>query len=160
LAGRLARGARRRDAALTASSLAGVVRPLGSGGAIPGVNDWTWVHTPGHTPGHVAYTRAGDRVVITGDALVTLDVNSWAGLLRQRQRLSGPPWYTTWDREAAAASIRAIAGLEPSVLATGHGRPLTGSGTAAAVHAFAGRGTRQAPRDHAGSRGRGARRPG
>ena len=70
---------------------------------------------------------------------MTLAVNSWSGVLRQRQGLSGPPWYTTWDRDAARASIAAIADLEPSVLAGGHGLPLAGPGTAAAVHAFAAR---------------------
>jgi hypothetical protein len=61
----------------------------------------------------------------------------WAGILCQRQGLSGPTWYTTWDRQAAIVSISAIAGLEPSVLATGHGLPLAGPGTAATVRAFA-----------------------
>jgi hypothetical protein len=53
--------------------------------------------------------------------------------------LSGPPWYTTWDRQAAAASIGEIADLEPTVLATGHGFPLSGPSTAASVRAFAAR---------------------
>lgn len=134
-------GTRRREAALARSSLAGVVRPLGPGGAIPGMDGWAWMHAPGHTPGHVAYVRARDRVVLGGDAILTLEVNTWAGILRQRQGLSGPPWYTTWSRQAAIASIGEIAGLEPTVLATGHGRPLAGPGTAAAVHAFAERAT-------------------
>jgi glyoxylase-like metal-dependent hydrolase (beta-lactamase superfamily II) len=132
-------GRRRREAALARSSLAGVVRPLGPGGVIPGVEGWAWIHTPGHTPGHVACFRAVDRVVLGGDAILTLDVNTWAGVLCQRQGLSGPPWYTTWDRRAAINSIGAIADLEPSVLATGHGLPLTGPTTAASVRAFAAR---------------------
>ena len=130
-------GRRRREAALARSSLAGVVRPLGPAGAVPGVAGWAWVHTPGHTPGHVAYVRPGDRTVLSGDAVLTLEVNSWPGVLRQRQGLSGPPWYTTWDRRAAAASIRAIAALEPNALGAGHGLPLAGPGTAGAVRSFA-----------------------
>jgi glyoxylase-like metal-dependent hydrolase (beta-lactamase superfamily II) len=132
-------GRGRREAILAGSSLAGIVQPLPPGGAIPGMEGWQWIHTPGHTPGHVAFFRARDRVVISGDAVLTLAVNSWSGLLRQAQGLSGPPWYTTWDREAATASIVAIADLEPAVLAAGHGLPLAGPGTAAAVHAFAAR---------------------
>lgn len=135
-------GRRRREAALAGSSLTGSVHPLESGGAIPGVDGWEWIHTPGHTPGHVAYVRTRDRVVLSGDAVLTLEVNTWAGLLQQRQGLSGPPWYTTWDRRAATASIREIADLEPSVLAGGHGLPLVGPGTAAMVHAFADRAMR------------------
>lgn len=130
-------GVRRREALLARSSLAGIVGPLGPGGTIPGVDGWGWIHTPGHTPGHVAYVRARDRVVLSGDAIVTLEVNAWAGLLWQRQGLSGPPWYTTWDRRSSIASIAEIAALEPSVLAGGHGLPLAGPGTAAAVHRFA-----------------------
>ena len=134
-----AMGGHRREAILAAGSLAGIVQPLQPGGGIPGMEGWSWLPTPGHTPGHVAYMRTRDRVVISGDALLTLEVNSWSGLLRQRQGLSGPPWYTTWDPEAAAASIVAIADLEPSVLAGGHGLPLAGPGTAAAVRSFAAR---------------------
>ncbi len=138
-------GSRRREAALAGSSLAGIVRPLGPEGAIPGVEGWGWIHTPGHTPGHVAYVRTRDRVVLSGDAVLTLEVNTWAGLLRQRQGLSGPPWYTTWDRQAAVASIVEIADLEPAVLGGGHGLPLAGPGTAATVQAFAER-TVRSPR--------------
>jgi glyoxylase-like metal-dependent hydrolase (beta-lactamase superfamily II) len=144
-------GRRRREAALAASSMAGVVRPLGPAGAIPGMSAWTWIHTPGHTPGHVAYLRASDRVLISGDALLTLAVNTPGGMLRGAQGLSGPPWYTTWDARAAAGSISTIADLEPVVLASGHGLPLAGPGTAASVRAFAER-TRRVP----GLRGDGA----
>ncbi len=40
---------------------------------LPGLPDWEAVPTPGHTPGHVAFFRRSDRVLITGDALVTVD---------------------------------------------------------------------------------------
>lgn len=131
-------GARRRAEVLAAGSLAGVVRPLPDDGSVPGLDGWTWVHTPGHTPGHVAYVRPDDATVISGDALLTLRVNAWSGLLLGEGGLSGPPWYTTWDRDAAAGAIGRIAALSPSVLAGGHGRPMVGEGTAAAVAAFAG----------------------
>ncbi len=132
-------GRRRREAALARSSLAGLVQPLGPGGLIPGMTVWNWVHTSGHTPGHVAYLRAGDSVVLSGDAILTLKVNAWSGLLLQAQGLSGPPWYTTWNRQATIASIHTIADLEPRVLGAGHGLPLTGAGTAALVSGFAAR---------------------
>lgn len=132
-------GRRRREAMLSGSSLAGIVRPLGSGGEVSELPGWAWVHTPGHTPGHVAYFRAHDRVLLTGDSIVTLAVNTWTGLLLGRQGLSSPPWYTTWDRRAAAASIARIAALEPLVLAGGHGWPLVGAGTVDAIRSFAAR---------------------
>ena len=130
-------GRSRREAILEQGSLGGSVRPLEPDGSIPGVDGWRWAHTPGHTPGHVAFVRARDRVVISGDALVTLRVNAVSGILWGSQGLSAPPWYTTWDRDATLASIRAIADLEPSVLAGGHGRPLTGSDTASVISEFA-----------------------
>lgn len=130
-------GERRRAAVLAQGSLAGLFRKLEPGGAVPGLDGWEWLPTPGHTPGSVSYVRRADRVVLTGDALVTLRVNAPAGFLLGRQGLSGPPWYTTWSPRLAHAAIAAIATLEPAVVGGGHGRPLAGSGTAAAVGAFA-----------------------
>lgn len=133
-----AMGRRRREAVLAGSSLTEVARAFEPGAAVPGLPGWECIPTPGHTPGHVSYFRPSDRVLITGDALMALKVNSWSGLLLQRAGLSGPPWYTTWNRRAANESVKALARLEPAVLAGGHGRPLTGPGTAARVRVFAG----------------------
>jgi glyoxylase-like metal-dependent hydrolase (beta-lactamase superfamily II) len=79
---------------------------------------WTCVPTPGHTPGHVSIFRARDRVLITGDALVTMKLNNLPGLLFQQPRLSGPPRYTTWNWRAAMESVARLAQLEPNRLAT------------------------------------------
>jgi len=112
-------------------------RTFEPGARDPGLPGWECIPTPGHTPGHVSYFRPGDRVLISGDALVTLRLNSWSGLFLGRQGLSMPPWYTTWSRQAARESVERLAQLEPTVLAGGHGKPMTGTGTAAAVSAFA-----------------------
>jgi glyoxylase-like metal-dependent hydrolase (beta-lactamase superfamily II) len=130
-------GRRRRDAMLERNSLAPVMEVLEPDGEIPYLPGWRWVHTPGHTPGHVSFFRADDGVLLSGDALVTLQVNTLAGIVRGRQGLSGPPWYTTADPVAGRASLRTLAALDPRVLAGGHGRPLTGPGTADALHRFA-----------------------
>ena len=130
-------GRRRRDTMLERNSLAPVIEALGPDGAIPYLPGWRWVHTPGHTPGHVSFLRPDDGVLITGDALVTLQVNTLAGMVRGRGGLSGPPWYTTADPAAARASLRTIASLEPRILATGHGHPLTGPDTADRIRYFA-----------------------
>ncbi len=132
-------GTRRRTAALARGSLTGLTRGLEPGGTIPGIDGWTWVPTPGHTPGHVSFFRTADRVALTGDALVTLRVNDASGLFCGRQGPSGPPWYTTWDRGAAAASIGVLAALGPAVVGGGHGRPIVGPGTDAVIRAFAAR---------------------
>lgn len=132
-----AMGRRRREAVLARLSLGAVARTFEIGAGVPGLPGWECVPTPGHTPGHVSCFRPSDRVLITGDALVTLKVNSWDGLLLQRPGLSGPPWYTTWSTRAARESIERLARLEPAVLAGGHGRPMTGAGTAEALSAYA-----------------------
>jgi glyoxylase-like metal-dependent hydrolase (beta-lactamase superfamily II) len=84
-------GRRRREAVLARSSLGDFACTFEPGAGVPGLPGWECVPTPGHTPGHVSYFRSSDRVLITGDALVTLQVNTWAGLLLQRSGLSGPP---------------------------------------------------------------------
>ena len=134
-----AMGRRRREALLAASSLRDVSRPLGPETGMMGLPGWECIPTPGHTPGHVAFFRSSDRVLITGDALVTLKLNSLTGLVLQRHGLSGPPRYTTWSWSAARVSITTLARLRPNVLACGHGTHLAGPTTADAVRAFAGR---------------------
>lgn len=130
-------GSRRRNAILEGGSLRGVARALGPENAVPNLEGWQWIATPGHTPGHVAYFRAHDRVLISGDAIVTLNLNSVIGLLSGRPGLSGPPWYTTWSANAAIESIRVLARLEPAVLGSGHGKPMIGPETAVALRTFA-----------------------
>ena len=103
------------------ADLAAVVQAFDPHVGIPGLPDWTAIHTPGHTPGHLSLYRRDDGVLITGDAVVTVDLNSLLGLLTTRQGVFGPPRYSTWDGAAAQRSIAALAALEPRVLATGHG---------------------------------------
>ena len=130
-------GQRRRHSILARSSLMPVVRALDPDSEAPGLPGWQCIPTPGHTPGHLSFFRSSDRILITGDAVVTIELNSLSGLLRHRRGLCGPPWYTTWNHSAARESIRTLAGLEPTVLASGHGRPLIGEGTSGALREFA-----------------------
>ena len=131
-------GARRREAILARNSIADLTEPFDVSDHPPGLPGWTFVPTPGHTPGHMAYFRPQDRVLISGDALVTLLVNSVGGLVLQRPGLSGPPWYTTWSREAASSSLRTLAGLEPSLVGGGHGLPFDGSEIETALRSLVG----------------------
>ncbi|EHR51280.1 Zn-dependent hydrolase, glyoxylase [Saccharomonospora marina XMU15] len=130
-------GSRRREAVLARSRLDCGLRAFRHGADVPCLPGWECVPTPGHTRGHVSYFRPGDGVLVTGDAVVTLRVNSPAGLLLGREGISGPPWYTTWDGRLARESVARLADLEPSVLACGHGTPMTGPGAAKALHALA-----------------------
>jgi glyoxylase-like metal-dependent hydrolase (beta-lactamase superfamily II) len=134
-----AMGRRRREAILAGSSLRDVARAFEPSAGVPGLPGWECIPTPGHTSGHVSFFRSSDRVLVTGDAVVTMKVNSLSGLLLQRRGLSGPPWYTTWSWRVAKESVATLARLEPNVLAGGHGMPLTGAETAGTLRAFADR---------------------
>ena len=133
---------RRLEAMLEKDSLAGVARSLPPDAAVPGLEGWTSISAPGHSPGHVVFFRAADRVLISGDAVVTVVLDSfWRSLpyalLPAKPRVSGPPWYTTWNQQQARTSIAALARLEPRVLASGHGVPLVGWSTAGLLRAYA-----------------------
>jgi len=112
------------------TDITGLVRPFDPAAGVPGLPGWRWVPTPGHTPGHVALHRPEDGVLLTGDAVLAVEVNSVGGLLARRPRVGGPPWIATWDRPMAEASITLLAALRPSVLGTGHGSPITGPAAA------------------------------
>jgi glyoxylase-like metal-dependent hydrolase (beta-lactamase superfamily II) len=135
---------RRVDALLSKDSLKEVAQAFDPAATVPGLPDWECIPTPGHSPGHIAFFRTGDRVLITGDALATVDLNSFRGFLswslrRNRQRVSDSPWYSTWNRQAARNSVAVLAKLEPRVLAPGHGIPMMGKGIAQELHAFVNR---------------------
>lgn len=132
-------GRRRRQHILDRASLAEVAVGLTPGQPIPPLPGWDCVATPGHTAGHVSFLRRSDGVPLSGDALVTVGIDTIRGLLRRPSRLSGPPWFTTWDADRAPESIMVLASLRPRVLAGGHGFPLTGPDTADKVAAFANR---------------------
>ena len=95
-------------------------------GSIPGMPGWRWIHTPGHTAGHVSLFRDKDRVLIAGDAFVTTKQESFFSVLTQRPEINGPPAYYTSDWEAAELSVARLAGLKPLVVACGHGLPMVG----------------------------------
>jgi glyoxylase-like metal-dependent hydrolase (beta-lactamase superfamily II) len=111
------------------------VQPLGD--RIPALPDWEWIHTPGHTPGHVSFFRRADRLVLAGDALATMNTDSWLEQLWRTPELSKPPTALTPDWEAARRSIEAIAALAPMAIGAGHGRPVAGDAVADAVRALA-----------------------
>jgi glyoxylase-like metal-dependent hydrolase (beta-lactamase superfamily II) len=107
-------------------NLAGSVRPLPEDGTLPYLPGWRWLHTPGHSPGHISLFREQDRTLISGDAVLTTDVGSWASFLTQRQEFADPPAPSTSDWPEAIRSIRILVGLEPFTVAAGHGRPISG----------------------------------
>ena len=134
------------EASRSRNSLEGTAQAFDPAAGVPGLPGWQAVPTPGHTPGHVAFFRAEDRVLITGDAVLTVDLNSVAGLLTGQHRVAGPPYISTWDWPTAKESVAALARLHPDVLACGHGRPMTGPRTAASLASFSGRLSRERSR--------------
>ena len=73
----------------------------------------TVLHTPGHTPGHLAFWWPDRGVLFAGDAIATYPV-------------FGPGWPAfTLNPTQHRASLRRMAELDTAVLAVGHGDPIT-----------------------------------
>ncbi len=102
------------------------VRTLPSDGTVPGADGWRWIHTPGHTPGHVSLFRDRDRCLIVGDAFATTNLDLWSSIATMRPAFSRPAAPATPDWPAALASIIALAALEPRIVGAGHGLPVYG----------------------------------
>ena len=110
---------------------------LPADGGIPGFPEWRWIHTPGHTVGHVSLFRESDRLLIAGDGFVTTKQESFQAVATQRHELHGPPAYFTTDWDAARDSVERLARLRPAAVTTGHGKPLAGPDVASALTALA-----------------------
>jgi glyoxylase-like metal-dependent hydrolase (beta-lactamase superfamily II) len=72
------------------------------------------VHTPGHTPGHLAFLLSAKKLLFVGDAAVNI------------LGLRMPFGMYTVDPAQAKESIRKLAALEFDVACFGHGRVLKG----------------------------------
>ncbi|WP_053366441.1 MBL fold metallo-hydrolase [Bacillus sp. FJAT-27245] len=102
------------------------VQTLPDDGTVPHMPGFKWIHTPGHSPGHVSLFREKDRALIAGDAFVTVKQEYLYKVLTQEQEISGPPRYLTTDWETAKESVNKLEALRPSVAVTGHGLPMSG----------------------------------
>lgn len=99
---------------------------LPADGIIPYMTDWKWIHTPGHTEGHVSLFRERDRVLLPADAFTTVKQESLISVLTQNEQISGPPKYLTVDWNAAENSVKRLRGLNPSLAIPSHGQPMKG----------------------------------
>ena len=95
-------------------------------GRLPGLSEWRWIATPGHTAGHISLFREKDGVLIAGDAIVTTMQESLLAVATQKKYVSGPPKYFTPDWGSATQSVKLLAALQPNVIATGHGPSIYG----------------------------------
>ncbi len=104
---------------------------------LPGMPDWQWLETPGHSPGHISLFRPSDRVLLAGDAFATMNMDSWSGLITAHQVLAraGAPFNCDWN--ATRASVERLAALRPSIVGCGHGIPITEGDLAERLERFA-----------------------
>ena len=96
-----------------------VARTLVEGDQVGG---FTVLETPGHTPGHLAFWRERDGVLILGDVLFHRNP------VTRRRGLSEPFRWATYDRAANLDAAGRLAALRPSVVCFGHGAPLRNPG--------------------------------
>lgn len=113
------------------------LRPLPADGEIPPLPQWRWLHTPGHTPGHVSLWREDDRLLLAGDAIITTGQEAAYEIMTQEAEMHGPPRYFTPDWAAAEQSVKLLAQLELDLVVTGHGRAMQGPEMRQALHQLA-----------------------
>ncbi len=102
------------------------LRVLPDNGSVPGMPGWRWLHTPGHTPGHISLWRESDRSLISGDAFITTNQESAYAVATQKEEMHGPPTYFTPDWPSAKRSVEMLSALQPELVVTGHGRAMMG----------------------------------
>ncbi|MBB4826245.1 glyoxylase-like metal-dependent hydrolase (beta-lactamase superfamily II) [Sporosarcina luteola] len=102
------------------------VHPLAQDHTVPFMPGWKWIHTPGHSEGHISLFRADDHAMIVGDAFVTVRQDALYKVITQEKELSGPPRYLTTDWEKSEQSVEILQALDPHFAITGHGVPVEG----------------------------------
>lgn len=102
------------------------IQALPSDGTLPNMPDWKWIHTPGHTKGHISLFRESDRILIAGDAFTTVKQESALAVLTQRLEMHGPPAYFTTDWKNAWNSVQKLEQLKPQGVFPSHGLPWYG----------------------------------
>ena len=95
-------------------------------GSVPGMRGWKWIHSPGHTEGHVSFFREREKTLIVGDAFTTTKQESLTSVMTQNEQVKGPPAYLTTDWKAAERSVSVLRDLKPSLAIPSHGSPLEG----------------------------------
>ncbi|WP_099156557.1 MBL fold metallo-hydrolase [Virgibacillus ndiopensis] len=107
-------------------NLGDAIKPLPSDNSIPGADGWKWIHTPGHSPGHVSLFRESDKTLLSGDAFITVRQDKLYNVLMQTEEVNGPPRYLTSDWDAAWESVKKLEQLQPNVVVSGHGHFMEG----------------------------------
>lgn len=90
------------------------VHIIADGDVLPVLGGLRVIASPGHTPDHFAFYSPSTGILFAGDALNT-----------RENRLQPSPPRITADSVAADASARRLLELQPTLIACGHGAPLT-----------------------------------
>jgi glyoxylase-like metal-dependent hydrolase (beta-lactamase superfamily II) len=85
------------------------------------------VASPGHSPGHVAFLDTRDRSLIAGDVFTSYGTLAVSSHFNVRFPFAA---MATWDKAKDFESARALRGLDPTILAVGHGPAISGPGAA------------------------------
>ena len=112
------------------------VKEISENGEIAELPGWKAIHTPGHTAGHISLFRESDKTLLAGDALATMNQDSWVSNFTMEKEFCHPPAPFTTDWQAARRSVEILAELEPEIVAAGHGQPIK-ENTAARLKRFA-----------------------
>jgi glyoxylase-like metal-dependent hydrolase (beta-lactamase superfamily II) len=94
---------------------------------IPGLPEWEIVETPGHTPGHISFFRRRDAALIAGDAVTTMNLDSFFETITRYKSVGRPPVPATMNWSDARRSVQLLATLRPALIAAGHGLPMQGA---------------------------------
>jgi glyoxylase-like metal-dependent hydrolase (beta-lactamase superfamily II) len=93
---------------------------------VPGMKDWKWIHTPGHTIGHISLYKENGSILIAGDAISTTKQESLLSVIMQSEKIGGPPKYLTENFKIAEITVRHLRDLQPYLMIPSHGTPLEG----------------------------------
>lgn len=102
------------------------VKTLPEDQTVPGLPEWRWIHTPGHSPGHISLYREEDSLLLSADAFITVKQDSFYNVLLQVPEVHGPPRYLTTDWKKAKESVEKLWHLQPKIVVPGHGVMLKG----------------------------------
>lgn len=106
------------------------IHPLPEDGTVPFAPGWRWLHTPGHSDGHISLWREADRSLIAGDIFGSFDLHKPASWLTGLPALASHAMFYV-SRQQAQRSVGLLADLHPELAAVGHGRALEGPGLGA-----------------------------
>lgn len=106
------------------SNLGTRLAELDSDRPLPWLKEWNCHFTPGHAPGHIAFFRQEGEVLLAGDAVTTMNLDSFVDTVTQRQQVCGPPVPGTINWQQAHRSVQHLASLRPALIGAGHGRPM------------------------------------